>query len=58
MGAFTEFLPTTIVGVLAPLVTVCLPLLSRVRAKKVRRETSWLNLVDSGMFHIPAADGG
>jgi hypothetical protein len=55
MGAFTELLRTTIVGVVAALTTVCLPLLSRVRANKAREETSWSNFPRSGISHFPGA---
>jgi hypothetical protein len=56
MGAFTELLRTTFVGVVASLVTLCLPLLSpRVRTKPARRETASLGFHSSGVSRLPGA---
>ena len=58
MSTFTELILTAAVAALTPLVTVCLPLLSCVCGKKARRETPFLNLLGSIIFHIPGADSG
>jgi hypothetical protein len=47
------------VGMVAPLITACLTVLSpHVYGKGARRETSLSNSLGSGRFHIPGADGG
>src|SRR5215217_7266001 len=47
------------VGMVAPLITAGLPLLSpHVYGKEARRETSLSNFLGSGRIHIPGADGG
>ena len=42
-------------GVVASLVTLCLPLLTRARAKTARKETFWPNLFSPSISHIPGA---
>jgi hypothetical protein len=58
MSTFAELILTETVAAVATLVTVCLPLLSRVYGKKARRETPFLNLLGSIILHIPGAEGG
>lgn len=52
MSTFNEPILTETVAAVAALVTVCLPLLSRVCGKKARREISLLNLLILSMSHI------
>jgi hypothetical protein len=58
MNALTRGMPKS-VGMDAPLVSTCLPLLSsHVYGKAARRETSLSNFLGSGRFHIFGAGGG
>jgi hypothetical protein len=57
MDALAKLIHTAIVGLIAPLMTVCLPLLSRPCGKK-RIARSLLNVLGSGMSPIPGACGG
>jgi hypothetical protein len=52
MDALAKLIHTAIVGLIAPLVSVCLPLLSRPCGKK-RIARSLLNVLGSGMSPIP-----
>jgi hypothetical protein len=58
MGTFTKLILTTIVDVVATLVSAYLPLLSCVCGKRARRETSLLGFHNSGVSRIPGARGG
>src|SRR4028118_68903 len=51
-STYTELTLTESVAAVAPLVTVCLPLLARVCGKKARRETPFLGLLGSSISHI------
>jgi hypothetical protein len=53
MGAFTELLSLTFVGVVASPVSLCLSLLSRIHAKTAGREPFRPNFPGSGISHIP-----
>jgi hypothetical protein len=53
MGAFTELLSLTFVGVVASPVSLCLSLLSRIHAKTAGREPFRSNFPGSGISHIP-----
>jgi hypothetical protein len=58
IGALTELILATIIGVVAPLTTVCRPLLSSVCGTDIKREAPLLGFQNLGAPRIPGAHGG